>query len=135
MIAIHRLRDIAMALYPTDTEEKSFHITFAIRKNRILSIGINKPRNTHPFNLNLDYKDIHGKRRSDLVGIHSELAVILKMRNMNINYNKITFYVMRLNKNKELVYSKPCSGCESLFNQIGYKDVFYSTNTGTFNKL
>lgn len=131
MIKTNKLVDIAKALKPNNKELSSFHVTFAYNKKRLLKIGVNSKK-THPRNLRYNYLDRKGKNRSHLVTIHSELSVIIKLGLEDCSH--IDFYVLRIDNNNRLNYSKPCSGCQDLFNQVGYRNIYYSTKKG-FTKL
>ena len=131
MIKTDKLLEIARALKENNSELSSFHVTFAYNKKRLLKIGINSKK-THPRNLRYNYLDRKGRSRRHLVTIHSELAVIIKLGLEDCSH--IDFYVLRIDNNNNLNYSKPCSGCQDLFNQVGYKNIYYSTKKG-FSKL
>lgn len=131
MIKTDRLVEIAKALKPANKDLSSFHVTFAYNKKRLLAIGMNS-RKTHPRNLRYNYLDRKGRNRSHLVTIHSELSAVIKLGLEDCNH--IDFYVLRIDNNNQLNYSKPCTGCIDLFQQVGYRNVYYSTKKG-FIKL
>jgi deoxycytidylate deaminase len=43
-------------------------------------------------------------------------------------------YVIRVNKNDELVNSKPCKSCIEVMRMFGIKNIYYSTETGELKK-
>ena len=132
MCDIDRLINIARNKKPKDWDKKSFHVTIAFKKKQILSIGVNKYK-THPKNLNYNYISRLGNNRSHLVGIHSELDAVRKLK--VIDCSNITFYVIRIDKFGNPNYSKPCSGCLDVFKDVGYKKIFYTNHEGNFNEL
>lgn len=125
--------DIAKALKPTDWKKNSFHVTFAFNGNRLLAIGQNNISKTHPRNLRYNYRDRKGRSRSHIVGIHSELSAVIKLGREDCS--DITFYVIRIDNNNKVNYSKPCSGCMDLFKQVGYKYIYYTDKYGNFKLL
>lgn len=131
MIKTKRMIEIAKALKPDNNELSSFHVTFAYNKKRLLAIGQNSKK-THPRNLKYKYLDHKGETRNHLVTMHSELSVIIKLGLEDCSH--IDFYVLRIDNSNQLNYSKPCLGCQDLFNQTGYKNIYYSTKSG-FVKL
>jgi deoxycytidylate deaminase len=131
MVNVNRLVNIAKALKPNNKNLPTFHVTFAYKKNKLLAIGMNS-RKTHPRTLKYNYTDTDGKNRNHLVTVHSELSVIIKLGLEDCSC--INFYVLRIDNNNKLNYSKPCSGCQDLFMQVGYRSVHYSTKSG-FVKL
>lgn len=134
MINIDRIYNLAISVKPNNWDCKyPFHVTFISKKKKILSIGINKPTTTHTRNLNFNYLDSEGRNRSDLTGLHSEMAAIIRLSVYDCS--KLTFYNIRLNKYNEIRLSKPCQGCLNLLNSVGYKNIYYTTNKGGFVKL
>lgn len=118
------MRETAKALQPNNHSAKTFHVTFVLDKNKILSIGINSSK-THPKTLRYNY---WGK-----VGIHSELSAIIKLYKENCeNY---TFVNVRLKKDGTAALSKPCSGCQDMLNQMGYKKIYFTDEQGLFQKI
>jgi len=43
-------------------------------------------------------------------------------------------YVIRVNKNDNLVNSKPCKSCIEVMRMFGIKNIYYSTETGELKK-
>jgi hypothetical protein len=116
-----RLIDIAIAMHP-HFEHRFFHVTFALRKQRVVAIGVNKQDHTHPMTLRFGYR-----RRNDpgVVGVHSELSCILRLGQEDCS--DTTFVNIRLNRSNGLALSAPCRGCQNLFKQVGFRRIFYSS--------
>ncbi len=123
MITYNRLIEISKALQPAYKDFKSFHTTFVIKSGKIHVIGINNPK-TSPRNLKFNYYD------STLAGTHSELSAVIKL-GLEI-CDKYTFFNIRIDKNKIVRMSKPCTGCQSMFKQVGFKHFYYSINETEF---
>ena len=121
-----RLVETAKALQPSYKEQKQFHVTFILKKDRILSIGINNPYKTHTRNLDFPYTN------ADQKGTHSELASIIKLGEEDCSH--YIFINIRVDKNRNVILSKPCSGCQGLLKQVGFKRMFYSINEETYEE-
>lgn len=122
-----RIVEIARAIETPSHTHK--HFTFAFRKNKLLAIGINNHRKTHPKILKHKYKTKSGRN----AGIHSELSAILKLQTEDCS--DITFVNLRIRKDNLIGMAKPCGGCLSLLEQTGFKRLFFSDNRGIFQEL
>ena len=47
----------------------------------------------------------------------------------------LTLINTRINRNDELDYSAPCSGCRDMIKQLNFKNVYYSFDSAKFVKL
>lgn len=125
---LQRCVEISKALVSRNAYPKNFHTTFILNKNKIKAVGINTPK-THPRNLQLNHHKDGVDYHSD-VGIHSELSAILKYNREDCS--DCVFVNVRIDLNGNCVLSKPCVGCQSLLNQVGYKRFYYTDNNGEF---
>jgi len=126
-VKFSRLISIASALTGR-TEVRYHHVAFILRKGNILSIGNNISK-THPITMKHPYK------AGEKANIHAELDSILKLRYNIQDFSGYTMVVMRLRSSGKLGLSKPCVGCQSVMNQLNFKDIYYSTNEQEFVKL
>jgi len=122
---LNRLIQITKALFSNRKDLRTFHATFVLNKNKIISIGINSNK-THP--------EIEKYKYNHEVGIHSELDAILKLNKIS-KINNYTFVNIRLKKDKTVANSKPCAGCQVLLNRINYKKFLYSTDNEKFEQF
>lgn len=122
--------EISFAMLGRHCEEKSRHFSFLIYKNKIVSIGTNNTRKTHPYNLKNKYQSRENTDISNLVGTHSELSAVIRYGWENLD-NHILINT-RINLLGRLANSKPCSGCQNLVSQLRIKEVFYTKDDGTF---
>lgn len=127
-----RCLEITRALYRSDHSERTFHTTFILKKNRILSIGTNHAK-THPITLKYNYKSHSGVDIRDKVGLHSELSSLLKLGEEDTS--RYDFLNIRLDRNGKVCYSKPCSGCQHALNQFGYRNFYYTESESTLKRL
>jgi len=118
-----RLIEIASAI-------GSGHFTFALKNGKLISVGQNNPRKTHPRNLLRPYLDRDGNNISNQVGVHSELRCIL---NMGLDdCGGYSFFNVRIDNNGKIGNSRPCAGCQHLLRSVGFKRVFFTNNAGQF---
>ena len=108
------------------------HFSFILDKNKIISIGLNNLK-THPKNLKYNYVNKLNENISDIVGTHSELSAVIKLGEEDCS--GLTLVNTRINRNDELDFSAPCSGCCDMINQLNFKNVYFSNNKGKFDKL
>jgi deoxycytidylate deaminase len=108
------------------------HFSFILDRNRIISIGMNSTK-THPMNLKYNYINKNKQKISDIVGTHSELNAIIKLGIEDCS--KLTLINTRINRNNLLDNSAPCHGCSDMINQLNFKNVFYTTCEGIFEKI
>jgi len=108
------------------------HFSFILDRNRIISIGMNSTK-THPMNLKYNYINKNKQKISDIVGTHIELNAIIKLGIEDCS--KLTLINTRINRNNLLDNSAPCHGCSDMINQLNFKNVFYTTCEGIFEKI
>jgi deoxycytidylate deaminase len=108
------------------------HFSFIIDKNKIVSIGLNSLK-THPKNLKYNYVNKNNQSISNIVGTHSELSAVIKLGEEDCS--GLTLVNTRINRNDELDFSAPCSGCLDMIKQLNFKNIYYSNTEGRFEKL
>ena len=63
--------------------------------------------------------------------LHAEMVAILRVKNKKL-LKRSTLYVTRLNKDDELMMSKPCKICTDIMKSFGVKEVCYSDTVGNW---
>jgi hypothetical protein len=131
--SIKRALEISHALFDPNSS-LNHHISIAFYKNKVVGIGqnCNKTDPTNLFNrkFNRDNQDISG-----LKGCCSEASLFKRLKNMtNIPFNKINIINIRINRNKEVSLSKPCSSCQNLIKFIEPKSLWFSNGLGGFDR-
>lgn len=126
-----RLKDLAFSLIDTDSKKRCHHFSFIIHKGRIVSIGQNN-RKTHPINLkNRKYSLKTGKDFSDEKHTCSEFNAILKLKKLtNINSKKCSIVNIRIDRNNNIAFAKPCMSCDSLLRYFEFKNIYWSDADG-----
>ena len=108
------------------------HFSFIMDRSKIISIGLNSLK-THPKNLKYNYVNKLNQNISDIVGTHSELSAVIKLGKEDCS--GLTLVNTRINRNNELDFSAPCSGCCDMIKQLNFKNVYFSNAQGKFDKL
>lgn len=86
-----------------------------VKKNRVMSVGYNKPHKTHP-----DSKTAYKT-------VHAEFDAIKKLSQDELK--GATIYVLRDAKSGSRM-AKPCQCCMDLISLVGIKKIIYSSNEG-----
>lgn len=132
MINFDKCLEVSGALWSKDHPIRSFHISFLFYKNRIVSIATNDKK-TNPLNLRNPKINEFGINVSDTKYSCSEMRAFLKVRNTtNIPFHKLTLVNVRLNRNREFGFARPCVSCENLIKFCNIRKVFYTNELGNF---
>ena len=103
------------------------HFSFILRRNTILSYGVNNENKTCP----LGYK-----AGSTYFRQHSEAAAIRRFPNPLEELEYCRMVNIRLSSyNGQIQLSKPCKFCQTMLGMFNLKQVYYSDNTGNFIEL
>lgn len=126
MKILSRFEDISHALVEQvhGREHPFRHFAFLFNKNKIISIGWNKFKQ-HPASLK------HGYRKD--AGIHAELDSVLAAK--LDDYSRIDMAVLRIGRRGNLTMSKPCVYCENLIDHLGIRRVWFTNETGEWQRL
>lgn len=120
---------MARALMPANPDsDRNFHCTFILDKNKIIKIGINNYNKIHPYHKFGHYyptKRINSKPYQ--AGLHSEIAAIIRLGEEYCS--EYTFVNVRLGMKGELRMAKPCENCQRVLRDVGFKRLFFSTES------
>lgn len=108
------------------------HFSFILDRNRIISIGLNSLK-THPKNLKYNYVNKLKQNISNIVGTHSELNAVIKLGEEDCS--KLVLVNTRINRNNDLDYSAPCSGCSDMIKQLNFKNTYFTDSQGKFKEI
>ena len=126
---MHRYVNFAKALFQkgATSNGKTFNVCFAVKKSRVLAIGINdysrvmsgwcKPLKTV-------YKK-YGEK-SYQPSLHAEMSAILKLGLEDCS--DICFYNVRLDKNCHCRNSEPCKNCFRILKMLNAKKMYFYNN-------
>jgi deoxycytidylate deaminase len=106
-----------------------YHFAFIYRRTKLISFGINNPCELCPKTLYFA-KRFNIEKYKKFNYRHAEIDAIRKCWGkifLDSNYQMV---VLRLNKNRELLESRPCENCQAVLDEIGIRKVWYSTKKG-----
>lgn len=98
-----------------------------LRKGRIISSATNLEGKTHPYQSRLATQAGEPYR----VSLHAEIRALIRAGNRVAD----TLVVARVNKSGNLCLSKPCAVCQLAILESGIRNVYYSTDSGTWESL
>lgn len=124
-----RLCTLAKQLKPKYQTGRTFHVAFAIKKGHLVGIGINDMLKTSPQTSAYTKED----STNYLPKTHAESDLVKKLNKSNTA--KIKIFVVRVNNKGRIALSKPCPNCAHLLGLKSFKEVWYSVNENTFEKL
>lgn len=103
----------------------------AIYKGNILALGSNLSK-TSPvqkkYNRVRNYKVEASYGRTNC--IHAEINCLNKIKNLDIDFNKINLFVYREHKDGSPALARPCKACRAFIKDLGIKSIYYSTENG-----
>jgi len=105
-----------------ESSEKKYRFCSIItdKKNRILSVGFNSLKKSHPLQKEMAKKCGH----KDKIYLHSEVSAIV---NLDYGSKPFNIYVARVNKSgTRTMLAKPCDICSKLISQVSIKNIYYT---------
>ena len=130
---LKKIVELSYALLPTHGDYRCRHASFILYRDKIMSIGINNPNKTHPKNLKFGYRNKRNEPINQIIGIHSELAAVIKFGRQTLQ--DLDIVNTRIDRNNMLVLAKPCIGCQDMLKQLGINRIFFSNNQSKFEQL
>lgn len=122
-----RLIEKARSIAPNiDERSKSKHVSFLLKKNKIVSYGWNQPFKTGPLG---------ARNLTRFSCLHSEAHAIMKSRWRVSELNKLTLVNIRFRKDGSISMSKPCCFCQKMLDTFQLTEVYYTNSDGEFEKL
>ena len=130
----NKFKEIAYALLDWNEHNlRAFHVSFLIRRNKILSIAVNK-RKTHTINLRNKKFNRSGVDVSDAKFQCSEYCCIKQSKVQNIDYHKCKMVNVRITRENKLGLAAPCESCKSLLAFFNIKEIYFTNDSGEFEK-
>lgn len=103
-----------------------------VYKNRIISTGCNKNK-TSPiqkkYNNERNIPDYSPHK------IHAETDAITHIIDLDIDWSKVSMYIYRSRKDQPFGLARPCKSCMKLIQDIGIRNIYYTTNEGYANEI
>jgi len=91
------------------------------KQSRIISSGHNDLKDN---NLNMHY------RQPEENSVHAEEVACINHGSLR-DLKGSSILVVRINKRSELRLARPCDNCMNILRTLKFKDIYYSTNTGS----
>ena len=109
-----------------DERSKSFHVSYLLKRNQIVSVGINKAWHSHPIGA------AHQTRFSCL---HAEAHAIIKSRWRVDRLDKLTLVNLRFKRDLSVGLAKPCIPCQNMLRSFGITNIYYTLEGGDFAQM
>ena len=116
------LIDLARSLYDKPVGQNK-HFTFILRRNKILSIGFNNYRKSHPLIKKYSSKE-------DVIYLHSEFDAINRFPHKPAELSRCTLVNVRLNRFGKVGQAKPCDLCSKLLYNMGINKIYWTNKKG-----
>jgi hypothetical protein len=118
----------AKQLKPHVSIGKSHHITVAIKKSRIICVGVNNYKKLHNTKKFGEYANLKGFETPYQPCLHSEISLIIKLGEEDLSDYELLN--IRLGNEDSPVMSKSCDNCAKVLQDLQPKRVFYSDEQG-----
>ena len=106
-------------------EKSHRHFAFLFLRNKLLSIGQNNMATTsgvaHKFGKRF------GGKPPEFPFLHAEIDAIAKLWGETYISNRMSLVSLRLNKQNELLMSKPCKDCDVIIKSLGPKVIYFDS--------
>lgn len=101
-------------------------------KGKIISESCNQFK-THPLQAEYDveredFEEGHPHAHS----LHAESAALLKIKDLDLKWNKVEIYISRPLKCRPYGLAKPCKACEKLIKDMGIRKIHYTSDENSF---
>lgn len=98
----------------------------AVYQSSIIGIGFNTNK-THP----IQKKYNRYRNGEDFIPkLHAEINCLNSIRHLDINFSKVKLYIYRKRKTAKYGMCRPCPSCMVAINDLGIKNVYYTTDDG-----
>ncbi len=121
-----KLIDFAFAEIHRCSSGKSRHISFLLKRSKIISWGWNEENKSHPLAQRFGY--FNG-------AIHSELMAVVKFNKFANDISDCTLVNIRIDRHNQIRNSRPCLRCQNLLIGFNITDVVYTNGNGIFQYL
>lgn len=98
-----------------------------LRKGRVVCSATNVEGKTHPYQSRLAQQAGEPYR----VSLHAEIRALIRVGDRSAD----TLVVGRVNKSGNLCLSRPCAVCQLAIGESGIRNVYYSSDEGTWERL
>lgn len=115
---------------------KNFHASVALKGGNIIEYGINYYNKITPKKYG-KYKSTRTNNKNEFyqAGLHSEVDLIMKLENTDIDIHKLTLLNIRIDNNNNIAIATPCPNCMRILKQNKFKKIFYTIDNETIGKV
>jgi hypothetical protein len=122
-----KLFELAISnLHLVDSRQHQRHFSFIVKRNKILSFGVNKGFKTTPLAVRFGWR---------FDSIHSEVDAVKRFPYAPAELSGCKLYNLRINRSNELALARPCSGCLHFLSGFAWDKIMYSNSQGEFVTL
>ena len=133
MRIISKSIQLATNLLPRTHSRKSMHFAFGFERNKLLAIGQNHYEcSSGVLKLARRFNERH---RIKIPTRHAEIDLLRKLWGNHYIDGRTKVVVIRLDKNGNLLNSKPCKSCRHILDAIGITKIWYSCEGGMIRRL
>lgn len=113
---------------------KQFHVSFVLKKSKVVSIGVNSYSKRNLICLSYKPTKVSLSNKAYIPSIHSEMDATAKVK--FTDFDNYTLVNIRINNNGEVANSCPCANCAFQLGKMNnFTKIFYSTDDGTFARF
>lgn len=126
---MHRYVNLAKAMFRkgATSNGRTFNVTFAVKKSKIIAIGLNDyDRQMVGYNRKLKATFKKFGESTYVSNCHAEMSSLLKLGLDDCS--DLDFYNVRLNRGCHCCNSQPCSNCLHMLKNVGYKHIYFYDN-------
>ena len=116
-------------IYDSTKKYRTFHFSFAWKKNKLISIGINNPFMVNSKALKFAQR-FNTKKQIKYPYLHAEIDMISRVWGKTRIDGSIKVVVLRLNSAGQLKNSKPCRSCASILEALDVDNIWWSDSVG-----
>ena len=107
-----------------------------VYKNSIIAKGYNTNKTNPLQKLYNHYRSLKWNNGIQPVPkLHAEMGCVLKIMNLDIDFNKVKLYVYRQDLNGNLAMCRPCKACMKAIKDLEIKNIYYTTNDGYVKEI
>ena len=122
-------RELFPPIYNQKKRYRTYHFSFAWKKNKLLSIGQTIPH--QPSGKALKFaKMFKTPKTIKYPYLHSEVDMISKLWGKTRVDGNIKVVSLRVNRFGKLCNSKPCKSCSTILSALDISDIWWSNSDG-----
>lgn len=129
---INKAIKLSFDRFKPNKKQRRYHFALAFDVNKPIAIAQNDPIKPNHKAYKIGQR-FNIKHYQQYPYCHAESTLISQLLN---TYNTIrtdwSLVVLRINREKKILMSKPCYNCQQILDAVGLKKVYWSINKNTF---